>query len=198
MDCRQAFCLFPNGRVLVSGRWRAPYHFDTVVDPDVDVEDLALGVGRVTKPIGFCRMSGSTPADLMGTADATVNIVSGRFVSVLRSVAATGWSLFPVELRLKADEPLPGYHGLSITGRAGPVQSELASDVIFRPFPGSAPAAGKRGWCFEPETWDGSDVFTPDGHAALCVTEPVAEVLRASALTGLRTARMSDIEMIKV
>lgn len=64
--------------------------------------------------------------------------------------------------------------------------------------PGGEAVAGTRGWCFEPETWDGSDVFTPEGSAAFCVTEPVANVLRGSNLTGLRLERTSDIEFNQV
>jgi hypothetical protein len=198
VDCEQAVTVFPSDRVLVSGRWRAPYHFDFVAEPDFDPTELTLGERHPTAPLCLRRMSGSVPGDLMGTTFATVNLVSDRLVAVLRSVAQTGWSLFPAELRLRGDQPLTGYHGLSITGRTGPIKDDLALDTMLPPLvPGGEAVAGTRGWCFEPETWDGSDVFTPEGSAAFCVTEPVADVLRVSELTGLRLERMSDIQMIK-
>ena len=198
VDCRQAVTVFPGDRVLVSGRWRAPYHFDFVAEPDFDPTELTLGARRLTAPLRLRRMTGSVPVDLMGTTFATVNLVSDRLVAVLRSVAHTGWSLFPAELRVRGDQPLPGYHGLTITGRTGPLEDDLAVATMLPPsVPGGEAVPGTRGWCFEPDTWDGSDVFTPEGSASFCVTEPVADVLRISGLRGLRLERMSDIEMIR-
>ncbi len=134
----------------------------------------------------------------MGTTLATMQVMSDRFTAHLRSVAPTGWSTFPVELRLRGDQPMSGYRGLSITGRTGPIKEELGLDVILPPAsPNGLAVAGTRGWCFEPDTWDGSDVFTPEGAAAFCVTEPVADALRTAGISGLRLERMFEIEMVK-
>ncbi len=198
VDCERAWVAFPDDRVLLSGRWRAPYHFDLVADPEFDLTKLVLGERQLAAPLALRRMSGSTAADLMGTTWATMHVISDRFAALLRSVAPTGWSTFPVELRLRGGQPMSGYRGLSITGRTGPIEEELGLDVILPPAsPNGLAVAGTRGWCFEPDTWDGSDVFTPKGAAAFCVTESVADALRTAGISGLRLERMSEIEMVK-
>ena len=145
------------------------------------------------------RMSGSVGADLMGTDWATLLLVSDRLVDLLRCASATGWSVFPVDLRAHGNRRLSGYHGLSVTGRTGPIRKELGRDVFLEPLaPGGKAVPGTRGWCFDPKTWDESGVFTPEGAEAFCVTTPVADVLRASDLKGVRLERMSEIEMMRV
>ncbi len=197
VDCAGAFAVFPNNRVLVSGRWRAPYHFDYVPATDLDMIEVALGKRQVTRPIGLRPMSGSLAADLMGTTWAVVNLMSDSLTRLLSSAAPEGWYPFPVELQLRGGEPLTGYHGLSITGRTGPIRQDLSVDAILPPVPGGQAVPGMRGWCFDPQSWDGSDVFSPEGAAAFCVTEAVADVLLTSGLTGMRIERMSEIEEVR-
>lgn len=199
MDCEDAWVVFPEDRVLVAGRWRAAYQFGLLGFTGEDPSELVRGVRQPEKPVELRRISGSVETDLMGTDWATLLLVSDRLVDLLRAVSATGWSVFPVNLRTHGNRPLSGYHGLSVTGRAGPIRKELGRDVLLGPFAPSGKAVpGTRGWCFDPETWDGSGVFTPEGAEAFCVTTPVADVLRDSGVTGPRLERMSEIEMITV
>lgn len=199
MHCHDAWVAFPEDRVLVAGRWRATYHFALLGLTDEDPSELVRGVRQPEKPVALRRMSGSIESDLMGTDWATLLLMSHRLVDVLRAVSATGWSLFPVDLRAPGHGPVDGYHGLSVTGRTGPIKRELGRPVLLPPAaPGGNRVAGTLGWCFEPETWDGSDVFTPEGSEAFCVSTPVADALRRSELTGLRLERMSEFEMITI
>ena len=189
--------MFPTDRVLVAGRWRAAYQFGLVDVAGEDPSELALGARQPAQPVVMRRIGGSAQADLLETDWATLLLVSDRLVALLRAASATGWCLFPVDLRAQGDRPVDGYHGLGITGWAGPIKPELGRDVVLPPpVPDGNPVPGTRGWCFEPGTWDGSDVFTPQGAGAFCVTADLAEILRGSGLTGLSLTRMSEIETI--
>jgi hypothetical protein len=162
---------------------------------------FALGRGEVRpdEPVVFIRDEGRTARDLIGTTYATVRLVSQRFIDVLAENGFTGWETFPVAVALDDGESLVGYHGLAVTGRCGAIEDRLSSSVeLPPPVPGGRPAAGLRGLCFPPDTWDGSDVFTPRDRASIFITNEVMQALQAAKLTGLEFRRLSEIERPKL
>lgn len=62
--------------------------------------------------------------------------------------------------------------------------------------PGGRSRRGLRGICFAPESWDGSDIFTPDGTASSFVVGRVKHVLEDAAVTNVAFQRLSEIERI--
>jgi hypothetical protein len=73
---------------------------------------------------------------------------------------------------------LDGYAGFAVTGQCGPIDASLSQRVLLEPFgPGGKPSAGLRGMCFDPASWDGSDLFTPKKTAAICVRASVRQAL---------------------
>jgi hypothetical protein len=47
--------------------------------------------------------------------------------------------------------------------------------------------------CPERNTWDGSDLFVPEGTIALCVTSRVREALIWAGVSGAHFERMSEV-----
>jgi hypothetical protein len=155
---------------------------------------LARGEEQPAKPIAYLRDGGETPYDLIGTTDASLKLVSERVLGVLRKGNFGGWTTFPVRVLLK-DRELHGYAGLAVTGRSGPIDDRLSEDVIQPPpVPGGQSGRALRGLCFEPESWDGSDVFTPAGYTGIFVVEAVKDALERAGMTNVDFHRLSEIE----
>jgi hypothetical protein len=104
-------------------------------------------------------MGGATPGDVIWTTMGIVAIVSDSVVQLLRSHGFTGWSLYDVSVRDKQDQLIPGYSGLAITGRCGKIDY-TRTVVVPRVYPAGIFPIGK-GLLFDPESWDGSDLFMP-------------------------------------
>lgn len=103
----------------------------------------------------------------------------------------TGWSTYPIALYNKAGEICPGYAGLSITGRCGPIDQQ-GGEVV----PGQKP--GKKyvlriGLYFDASTWDGSDFFCPEGeNTCKFVTERVKSLFEQNAIEGFTFTPLTE------
>jgi uncharacterized protein DUF1629 len=157
---------------------------------------LVLGEERPAEPIEFVRSQGRIPYDLIGTTWAVVDLVSAKFRGVLEEHGFTGWTTFPVRIIVDDDqEALHGYEGLAVTGRCGALDDSLSERVTLPPpVVGGREAAGLRGLCFPPDSWDGSDVFTHEGRAGVCVVERVKDALEHAGVTNVKFSRLSEIE----
>jgi hypothetical protein len=158
---------------------------------------LARGEERPLEPIEFIRDQGGAPCDVVGTTYATLTLVSKRFLDALREHGFTGWTTFPVRIFLEKGSELEGYHGLAVTGRCGPIDDTLSEEIIVPPsVPGGRAGPGLRGLCFEPSSWDGSDVFTAAGYAGIFVVKAVKRVLEEVGITNVDFERLPEIERI--
>lgn len=168
--------IFPRGGTL---------HFEPVGDIE-DPLKLLLGEVKPGRPIEFRRYSGSKPKDIMGATYAAILLVSDRFIDALVEVKATGWGTYPVRLYDKTGSELPGFHGLAVYGRAGPIdRTKSRIELIPPPVPQGQAMYAEIGMYFDPESWDGSDIFIPEGTAAVCVVERVKQALEQRKLTNI-------------
>jgi hypothetical protein len=151
------------------------------------------GAGR---PLEFVRAQGARAYDLVGTTSPTLVLVSAHFLDVLRAAGFTGWTTFPVKVTLDDGSSLEGYEGLAISGRCGPIDDSLSELVTLPPaVPGGPEQRALRGLCFRPETWDGSDLFTPsEGYTAAFVTTRVKDEVERAGITNVEFKRLSEIE----
>ena len=151
---------------------------------------LTRGEVRRRRPVRFERDEGSKAHDLVGTTDATVMLVSRHLIDALGRFC--GWTTYPVSI-----EGHSGYEGLAVTGRAGPVDDALSPRVMLAPpTPEGAAVPGRRGLLFQPDSWDGSDVFVLGDSTIAVVTEPVRDALLAARVTNLRLERVTEVERI--
>lgn len=181
-------------RIMTIGK-RTALH----VRPLDDIPDDVALFGGGVKPQRALRFdfmkgaSGSTVNDFISTSLPPLVLVSNRVVEVLG--AFTGWTTYPVEVYGKRGESIPGYHGLAVTGRCGPIDDSQSRLVIEPPpVPQGRPRKKWVGLYFDPKTWDGSDLFLPESGGGTFVTEGVRTAMESAHISNVRFTRLTEAE----
>ncbi|GIV01171.1 MAG: hypothetical protein KatS3mg015_0001 [Fimbriimonadales bacterium] len=144
-----------------------------------DWVDILLGNVKVHEPIKFRTYSGTRVGDAHSTTMAIVLLVSDRLVQLWREHGFTGWDTFPVEVYAKDGSRVEGLHGLVVLGRSGPARRSDEDD----------PASG---FVFDERTWDGSDMFVPEGTLLKCMSPRMAEATLAAKPKNVTIRRIED------
>ncbi|HEY8207038.1 MAG TPA: hypothetical protein VIG99_06145, partial [Myxococcaceae bacterium] len=129
-------------------------------------------------------MGRSKPSDFIYTTLATPIIISDRVVGILKDGGFSGWRTYPIELLGKGGNRIPGYHGLAVHGRCGPIDESRAVK-LDQIMPGGVFPAWY-GLFFDSETWDGSDLFmTSSAKAWVFVVDAVKRALEKAKVTNM-------------
>jgi hypothetical protein len=181
--------LYSLGEKFERGAFRAHDRDRAIAEPWA----LVRGAWTPAAPITFVQDSGGTPHDLIGTTHAIIDLASTRFVETLEAGGFTGWRTFGVEVFRKDGTELDGYHGFAVTGRAGPVDHSRSEPVWVEPIlPSGQRHQRFRGLYFDPDTWDGSDIFFPGESAITVLGEDVKEALEAAGVTNVEFQRLTE------
>lgn len=171
---------------------REALHFQAV-EKALEWRKLLRGEMRPREAIEFRWDSGSKPQDLMGETYGGLLLVSERFIDTLLEERVTGWGVYPVRLYDKAGFKLSGYHDLAVSGRAGSIDwTKSRIELLPPPVPQGKAMYAEIGMYFEPETWDGSDIFIPEGTSAVCAVDRVKRALQRRKLTNLHFTRLTE------
>jgi hypothetical protein len=143
-------------------------------------DDLGL-IRGCTPPRGPIRASwaagGGSPGEVVWTTLALPLVVSRDIVNMLRSESLTGWLANPIELTDKAGKAHAGYSLLTFKGRCGALDESRAVK-LEKLYPGGVFPVW-RGLYFDVDTWDGSDLFMPEGEVGwILASEKARRVLR--------------------
>jgi hypothetical protein len=136
-------------------------------------------------------MGRKVPEDVIWAA--TAPIVSGKFIALLQENGFTGWTTYPVEVFDKAGTRVEDYSGLAVTGRCGPVDRSKSMSVLERYPARTVPKL--KGYFFDPETWDGTDLFMPSAEfdARIFITVAVRDVLRRAKVKNIRMPALDEV-----
>jgi len=142
-------------------------HVDSSDKTDERMKDpyaITLGLEHHIEPLEFNVMIGRKPMDLVTTSLVVLYLVSDRIIQAFTDVGITGWSTYPVMLWDKRGNEIPGYHGLTVTGRSGPIDDSRSVRMLRDPATDPTVDAGAPYWAwvglfFKEESWDGSDIF---------------------------------------
>ncbi len=141
-------------------------------------------------------MGGAKPSDVVWTTYAVPVLLSQRVIDLLRKEDVTGWDVIPCDLRGKKGESWP-YGFLQVHGRCGAID-EGKSMKIDKIFPGGVFPAWI-GLYFEPASWDGSDVFMPEGRGGwVIVTERVKAVLEKAKVRNVLYTALDRYELVRL
>jgi hypothetical protein len=134
------------------------------------------------------------PQDVVAITKVGPLIIAERIRSLLADRSFTGWSTYPVVVIGQHGECFAGYHGLTITGRCGPILRDRSLSVVKRYPAGMFPAY--RGWFFEPSSWDGSDIFMPSDptFATIFVVDAVRQALIDARVKAIDLERADLVE----
>jgi hypothetical protein len=155
---------------------------------DEQEQALALGRWHPDRAIVFRRNSYKRkPRDLVPGGSPALRLISSQVVAALRAADCTGWTTWPAQLLTESGKPLGDHTGLAVTGRCGPVQRERSERLGDK---------WLRGVFFDEGSWDGSDVFHPEGERAgwLLVSERAREALLSAGLVGIGFEPLSEVE----
>jgi hypothetical protein len=139
------------------------------------------------------QMGKKSPGDVVWTTLAVPVIISARVVTLLQDNNFTGWSTYPVVVYDQTGSTVNGYFGLSVHGRCGEIDNARSQQVEQECPGGNFPV--NRGLFFDPEPWDGSDVFCPAGCSGwVFVTANVKKTLEAAKIDNISLEVTSELE----
>lgn len=137
-------------------------------------------------------MGRKKPSDVIRTTAAVAVLVSDRVIDILKDSQFSGWRTYPINLFGKDSAHIPGYHGLAVPGRCGPID-DSQSVKIDKIYPGGIFPAW-RGLFFDPATWDGSDVFMPAGEGGwILVVEAVKLAFEKAKVTNVLFTPLDEV-----
>jgi hypothetical protein len=159
---------------------------------------IASGEVIPERPLVFKQNMGAKPKDFVGTGDVGIDLLSSRTIGVLKENGFSGWNSYPVKLLNKKGRLIPGYHGFAVTGQCGSVdnsKSQRVLKLIPKHPEGQMPVW--IGLYFDPSTWDGTDIFRPNGTVHTFVVEKVKEAFEQAKITNVRFKKLTEIERLR-
>ena len=115
--------------------------------------------------------------------------------NVLEQNNLTGWRTFPIQVIDKKGNEINGYHGLSITGRCGPIDYTKCEIIEKQRVPKGPLTNYYRGRYIGLDDWDGSDFFLPKDSFGVIITKKAANVIKKNKLTNVALENLADIEI---
>lgn len=139
------------------------------------------------------RKGGLVWTDLLFCGWPSLCVVSERIR--LNLDGTTGIQFHPVAILDKKLSLVDhSYYGFHITGRCGSLIKSLRKEEIARSIPEGPEYVKKVGLYFDPNAWDGSDFFCPDGTAYIIVSKKVANILDQSQFSNIRLQPITEVE----
>ncbi len=169
-------------------------HFRAKLLLTVNAFRVTRGEDTPEQPVRARWMMGrAIPGDWLWTGHVALSLLSDRLASILHERNISGWSTYKVNLIGKKGETIPGYSGLVVRGRCGPID-DARSLRIPKQFPAKASTVLK-GFFFDPTTWDGSDFFMPEGKSGwIYVTETVKQVFESENVGNTVFIPLDEVE----
>jgi len=151
---------------------------------------------RVTPIEGRWAMGRAKPLDVVWTTLALPVLLSQRVVDLLRMEQVTGWDCIPCTLYGKSNQSWP-YAILSVRGRCGPIDVQK-STRIDKAYPAGVFPAW-RGLYFDPLSWDGSDLFMPEGDVGwIIVTQRVKDLMEMAKISNVMFTPLDRVERVQL
>lgn len=146
-------------------------------------------------PVIYKQKSKGKFTDILNTGWISLYLISDKLKMLLEENCFTGWKTYPIILKDKEENQIKGYHGFSITGKAGCI-SYTNSPIIEKRLIESGPVVKLyKGAHVDLNEWSGCDFFVPEGTIGIVITRKVAEALERNKITNLSLDNLAEVEM---
>ena len=168
------------------------------VDDYEDLIGLVRGERRPPQPLPVHLDRDAPSGDVIWLENVAGALVSERVVGLFHQRGLRGWTTYPVTVIDLSGAARPGYHGLAVTGRCGPLDWSHSRPLAEEP---DSPYALYRGYAFDPDSWDGSDFFLWELMPGFYhfadfpfATEAVRAALEDGGIANVWSRRLTEIE----
>ncbi len=146
-----------------------------------DYGDITFPVIYHQKKYNYVKKS----RDVINPGFIHLMLISDRFKNLLEENEITGWQTYPIELYDRRGNPVEGYHGLTVIGRAGDM-------LTFDTPPEELGYSPKSHGCyFDVDLWDGTDIFQVRPNYIL-ITSRLANLLIKNKISGISLCRLTE------
>ncbi len=143
--------------------------------------NLFLGKEKPTESFEMVVDEGKKFYDWIGFQDTSNHLISNKFYDLLKSNSISGWQSFDVDIKLIELV----YHGFQVIGSCG--------ELIAPKEPGFY-----IGMKFDIDSWDGSDIFSPEGTTLKLCTQKVVDIIKKNKLTNIDYELVDEKELYSV
>ena len=156
--------------------------------------ERSLALGEIDPPgeLRYEHAGGRRFMDVVNSNSGMLMLLSARLCEAMTPFS--GWRPLPAVIVATDGSERDDYVVLCVEGRSGPIDDALSERVTLPPpVPGAPGGPGLRGLYFEPDTWDGSDVFAPEGTTLTFMTQDVSRAIERLKPTNTLIQRLSEI-----
>lgn len=129
------------------------------------------------KPTIFVQTSGSEKKKPHLIIPSTMGLLlfHHQIIKIFQENNFTGWDSYPIIIRRNNGEVIEDYHVFILKGKCGLYDVSKSKVIDYTADNGGFILREKRyqGMYFDPETWDGSDIFIMENTGITILTEPV-------------------------
>jgi hypothetical protein len=139
---------------------------------------------------------GSKLYDYVAMTDGMQFLLSERSIKLLTENNISGWEKYKIKLYKNRNE-IYGYWGIHITGICGKIDNTKSE--IFFPKPiviGGKSLPHRKGLYFIQESWDGSDIFSPQGTGLVIIHERVKILFESNEITNITFTNITENERL--
>jgi hypothetical protein len=175
-----------------------PYRLTLIDDEWVTMHrayQLFAGNVLPPEPIKFRAYRGTLKTDFLWTTMIPLLCISSKTIDVLNENNIRGWSVYPVTVYDRQGIHLSDYSGFSLTSWAGDLEYDKSSVIVKDPVvPGGKPGNYYKGFFFDLNKWDGSDLFRVAGGFVVA-TERTKLALISAHISNIRFISVLEKEM---
>lgn len=156
---------------------------EALIESMIKYDQVRLKKSEFTPPEPFeMRISeGHVLYDIVGFQDTSNFAVSARVYSLLKEHNITGWKAYRISIKGNNEE----YYGLQIVGRCGKL--EQPKDPGFY-----------KGYKFAFDTWDESDLFSPNETVLLFCTKRVRDLFKKHKISNVELTDIGEVQTYSV
>lgn len=137
---------------------------------------------------------GSNLYDVLNSGYAGLNLVSVKVIELLKSNNISGWNAIPAIIRRFEQEK---YYVLSVSGKCKHIDYSKSELFFKKPYTSTGRAIkAKRGLFFDLESWDGSEIFSPEESMFTFVTKEVMQLFKRNKVTNVHFENVTKFEII--